>query len=64
MKIKLYSPINERRQYKGILQRVEGENIYLLVDDAEQEIMLPFSAIERANLIGDIRFSAGTPAVG
>lgn len=57
VKLKLYSPINQRRQYQGILVRVEEENIYLLVDDSEQEIALPFSAIEKANLIGDINFS-------
>lgn len=53
VKIRLYAPINRRRQYKGILKRVEGENIYLL-DDTGSEVMLPFSAIEKANLIGDI----------
>lgn len=53
-KIKLSSPINHRRQYKGVLLRVEGENIHLLLTDSEQEVVLPFSAIEKANLIGDI----------
>lgn len=55
VKIRLYSPINQRRQYKGVLQRVEGEAIYLLDDTSEQEVKLPFSTIEKANLIGDIR---------
>lgn len=54
VKIKLYVPINQRRQYKGILRRVEGDNIYLAVEGIEQEVKLPFSAIEKANLIGDI----------
>jgi ribosome maturation factor RimP len=54
IKIRLYSPIDQRRQYKGVLNRVEGEDIYLLVEDSEQEVILPFSAIEKANLIGDI----------
>lgn len=54
IKIRLYAAINQRRQYKGILQRVEGEDIYLLVDDSTLEVKLPFSSIEKANLIGDI----------
>lgn len=56
VKIRLYSPINQRRQYKGILQRVEGEDIYLLVEELGQEVIVPFSSIEKANLISDIRF--------
>lgn len=56
VKIRLYAPINQRRQFKGILQRVEGEDIYLLVDGVEQEIKLPFSAIEKGNLVGDVIF--------
>jgi ribosome maturation factor RimP len=52
VKIRLHTPINERRSYKGLLERVEGEDIYLVVDDIEQEVKLPFSVIERANLIG------------
>jgi len=55
VKVKLHIPINQRRQYKGVLQRVEGENIYLLSDDLNQEVELPFSAIEKANLVVDIR---------
>jgi ribosome maturation factor RimP len=53
VKVRLYAPINRRRQYSGILQRVDGEDIYLLVDGLEEEVRLPFSAIEKANLIGD-----------
>ncbi len=56
VKIRLRSLINERRQYKGTLTRVEGDNICLLMDDSTQEVSLPFSAIEKANLIEDIRF--------
>lgn len=50
VKIRLITPINQRRQYKGILQQVEGENIYLLIDGLEEKVSLPFSLIERANL--------------
>ena len=53
VKIRLAVPLNQKRQYRGVLKRVEGENIYLL-DLSKQEIMLPFSYIEKANVIGDI----------
>jgi ribosome maturation factor RimP len=56
VKIRLYAPINQRRQYKGVVQRVVGEDIYLLVDGLEKEAVIPFSAIEKANVIGDIKF--------
>ena len=55
VKIRLYSPVNQRRQFKGVLQRVQGEDIYLLTDEAKEAIKLPFSLIEKANLIGDIK---------
>jgi ribosome maturation factor RimP len=55
IKLKLYSPVNQRRQFKGVLQRVEGEDIFLLVDDTEQEVKLSYSMIEKANLIGEIK---------
>lgn len=56
VRIRLHAPVNQRKQYKGILQRVEGEDIYLLVEGVEQEVKLPFSAIEKGNLVGEIRF--------
>lgn len=54
VKIRLHTPVNQRKQYKGVLYRVEGEDVYLLIDDMKQEVKLPFSAIEKANLIGDL----------
>jgi ribosome maturation factor RimP len=51
----LYSPVDQRRQFKGVLLRVEGEDIYLLTDDTEQEVKLSYSMIEKANLIGEIK---------
>ena len=55
VKIRLYAPINQRRQYKGTLLRVEGDDIYLLVEELGQEVKLPFSAIEKGHLIGNVR---------
>jgi len=53
VKVRLYTAFQNRRQYKGVLKRVEGENICLLVDDINQEVLLPFSMIEKAHVIGD-----------
>jgi ribosome maturation factor RimP len=57
VKVRLYTAINQRRQFKGLLQRVDEDAIYIVVDDADQAIKLPFSAIEKGNLIGEIDFS-------
>lgn len=54
VKIRLHSAINQHRQYSGILLRVEGEDITLLIEDSKQEVKLPFSAIDKANLVGEI----------
>ena len=54
VKIKLSTPINQRRQYNGVLKCVEGEDVHLLVDDLKQEVILPFSMIEKTNLIWDV----------
>lgn len=58
VKIRLLAPLNQRRQFNGVLQRVEGEDIYLLVEveGGKEEVKLTFSAIEKGNLVGDIRF--------
>lgn len=52
VKIRLNMAVQQRKQYKGILQRVDEENIYLLIEGLEQEVKLPFSQIGKANLIG------------
>jgi ribosome maturation factor RimP len=51
IKIRVRIPSEDRRQWAGILQRVEGENIYLLVD--KNEMMVPFSNIEKGNVIAE-----------
>ncbi|HEX4045615.1 MAG TPA: ribosome maturation factor RimP [Gammaproteobacteria bacterium] len=54
VKIRLYTSLNGRRQYKGTLTRVSEESIYLLMDGAAQELMLPFNMIEKAHVIGEV----------
>lgn len=57
VKIRLRLPIEKARQFQGVLQKVEGENIHLFLEELLKEIILPFSAIEKANLIEDIQKS-------
>jgi ribosome maturation factor RimP len=56
VKIRLQTPIDGQRQFKGILMRVEGDDIYFSSEQSQQELCVPFSRIEKANLIGDVRF--------
>jgi ribosome maturation factor RimP len=53
IKVHLRIPINGQSNFVGMLLRVENDNIHLLVD-AEEKV-LPFSDIEKANVIADIR---------
>lgn len=53
IKVHLRVPLEGRRGFVGTLLRVENSNIHLLVD-AEEKV-LPFSDIEKANVIADIR---------
>lgn len=52
VKLRLHLPIDQRRQFTGVLQRIEGEDIFLLVEGMEGEVKFPFSAIEKGNVIG------------
>jgi ribosome maturation factor RimP len=56
VKIRLHAPLKQRRQFTGLVKRVEGEDIYLLVEGSTEEVVLPFSAIEKGNLVGEIHF--------
>jgi ribosome maturation factor RimP len=55
VKVKLHAPIMQRRNFVGILQRVEEGQICLLLEEGK-EVTLPFSEIEKANVIADISF--------
>jgi ribosome maturation factor RimP len=53
IKVQMHAPVNHRRKFAGILLRIVDNDIHLLVD--EEEVVLPFSEIEKANVIADIR---------
>ena len=57
VKLKLSVPLNGRRKLKGIIRGVSNGNIELEVNDEqldEKEVAVPFSSIDKANLIPDI----------
>lgn len=56
VKIRLHAAINNRRQIKGVLKRVDDEAVYVWIGSSDQELKLPFAMIEKANLIGDVHF--------
>lgn len=57
VKLRAYAPIEGRRKFTGKLLRVEGTDVILLVD--AEEIVVPFSNIEKANIIADNRVWGG-----
>jgi len=52
VKVRLSVPIDDRRNFAGVLLRVEGDDIHLLVD--QEEVVVPFSDIEKAKIIADV----------
>ena len=57
VKLKLAVPQDGRRKLKGIINGVDDGNLLLAVDDdqlGEQEISVPITSIDKANLIPDI----------
>lgn len=56
IKVKLRLPLEGRRQYQGVLQKVDQSMIIIKQDGAEKEINIPFSMIDKANLVGVTSF--------
>ena len=48
VELRLRSPYEGRRKFKGVLKGIEGEDVVVQIDD--QEFLLPYSAIEKARL--------------
>ncbi len=53
IKVRVRTPIENTRNFVGVLLRVEGNILSLLTDNGE--VALPFSDIEKAKTIADIR---------
>lgn len=56
VKMRLHAPIEKRKQFTGVITRIVGEDIHLMVEELKQEVVIPFSAIDRANVIGKVQF--------
>ena len=54
IKVRLHTPLLERKNFAGVLKRVEDGQICLLLAEGS-EVLLPFADIEKANVIADIR---------
>lgn len=57
IKVRLHAPLMDRRNFAGVLKRVEKGQICLLLEEGN-EVMLPFSEIEKANVIADVSFKS------
>ncbi len=51
LKLRLHTTLEARRKWEGKLLRVDDEKIYLLADTGE--IVIPFSFIEKGNVISE-----------
>lgn len=49
--VKLRRPLDTRRNFSGVLQRVDNNKIFILVD--QTEFALPYEQVERAHLVAD-----------
>lgn len=47
--VRLRAPLEGRRKFKGVIQKVEADAVCLLVD--EKEYVLPAATIDKANLV-------------
>jgi ribosome maturation factor RimP len=52
IKLRLFTPVQNQRNFVGVLLRVEENTIYLLVNGEEKK--LSFFDIEKANVVADI----------
>ena len=52
IKVRVSSPVDNQRNFVGKLLKVDEMNVYLLVE--QEEIILPFSNIEKAKVILDM----------
>ena len=52
IKVRTSNPMDGRRNFVGVLLRVDNSDIHLMID--EEEVVLPFSAIEKANVVADL----------
>jgi ribosome maturation factor RimP len=53
IKVRMHNPLNNQRNFVGVLQQVDDvDDIHLLIDT--EEVVLPFSGIEKARVIPEL----------
>ncbi|MCK5727741.1 MAG: ribosome maturation factor RimP [Methylococcales bacterium] len=55
--INLFSPIENRRKIRGLIQKVEGDNLFL--QDQRQPFEIPFTAMSKARLVPEYLLKKG-----
>lgn len=55
VKVRLHQPVDNRRQFRGVLLKVEGESLHVQVASGEV-VVLSFALVDKANVIGKVTF--------
>ena len=55
LRLRLRKGIEKQRNFVGVLKSIEGESLCLLLEKGE-EVQIPFSDIDKANVIADLDF--------
>lgn len=56
VKVKLNHAIQGKRNIVGILEKIEGEDVYIQADDADEIYQVQLDDIDKANVIGALKF--------
>jgi ribosome maturation factor RimP len=59
--INLFSPIEKRRKIRGLIQKVEGDTLFL--QDQNQQFEIPFTALSKARLVPEYLLKKGDHGV-
>ena len=54
VKLRLHSPIDGRRKFKAVINRVDGDQIHLTTSDTDEEWQTSLDNIEKANLVPEL----------
>jgi len=54
VKLRLHSPVEGRRKFRAVINRVEGELIHLTSSDTDEEWQTSLDNIEKANLVPEL----------
>jgi ribosome maturation factor RimP len=49
--LRLRTPVAGRRKFSGLLKAVEADNIIVRIEEENEEYVLPFESIDKANIV-------------